>query len=81
VDIPLSKMCHKLDCTFKLSGSQSFSDRVPLVGPALPTRTTLFQEKSIYQISFDHKRLEFCNGHFLKPARESHTNEFFFKIY
>jgi len=34
----------------RFSGSQTFSDRVPLVGAVLSTRTTLFQEKSVFQI-------------------------------
>ena len=38
-----------------ISGSQTFSDRVPFVGPILSPRTTLFQENSIYPISFDQK--------------------------
>ena len=37
------------------SGSQTFSDRVPFVAPVLSSRTTLFQEKSMCQISFDQK--------------------------
>jgi len=37
------------------SGSQTFSDRVPFVAIVLPPHTTLFQENSIYQISFDQK--------------------------
>ena len=37
------------------SGSQTFSDRVPFVTPVLLSRTTLFQEKSMCQISFDQK--------------------------
>jgi len=37
------------------SGSQSFSDRVPFVCPVLSSRTPLFQEKSMCQISFDQK--------------------------
>jgi len=32
------------------SGSQTFSDREPFVGPVLSRRTTLFQENSMYQI-------------------------------
>ena len=37
------------------SGSQTFSDRVPFVAPELTSRTTLFQEKPMCQISFDQK--------------------------
>jgi len=37
------------------SGSQTFSHRVPFVGPVLSPRTTFLQENSIYQISFDQK--------------------------
>jgi len=33
-----------------VSGSRTFSDRVPFVGPVPSTRTTLFQEKSMCQI-------------------------------
>ena len=36
-------------------GSKSFSDHVPFVGPVLSTCTTLFQVKSMCQISFDQK--------------------------
>jgi len=37
------------------SGSQTFSNHVPFVGPILSPRTTFLQENSIYQILFDHK--------------------------
>jgi len=37
------------------SGSQNFSDGVPFVAAVLSSRTTLFQEKSMCQISFDQK--------------------------
>jgi len=37
------------------SGSQTFSHHEPFVGPILSPRTTLLQENSIYQISFDQK--------------------------
>ena len=36
-------------------GCPTFSDRVPLVGPVLSARTTLFQENSIFQILLDQK--------------------------
>jgi len=38
-------------CLHQVSGSQTFSDHVPFVGPVLSARTTLFQEKSMCQIS------------------------------
>jgi len=41
------------------SGSQTFSHRVPFVGPTLSPGTTLLQESSIYQIS--------CDQNFGKP--------------
>jgi len=37
------------------SGSQTFSDCVPFVAPVLSSRTTLFHEKSMCQMSFDQK--------------------------
>jgi len=33
----------------------NFSDHVPFMCPVLPSRTTLFQEKSMCQIPFDQK--------------------------
>ena len=33
----------------KSSGSQTFSDLLPFVGPVMSMRTTLFQEKSVCQ--------------------------------
>ena len=38
-----------------VSGSQTLSDRVPFVCSVLSSRTTLFQEKSMCQISIDQK--------------------------
>ena len=38
-----------------ISGSQTFSDRVPFVCPLPSSHTTLFQEKLMCQISFDQK--------------------------
>jgi len=42
-------------CLHEVSGSQAFSDHVPFVVPVLLARTTLYQEKSMCQISFDQK--------------------------
>jgi len=41
--------------SYNTSGSQTFSHHVPFVGPILSPRTTLLQENSICQISFDQK--------------------------
>jgi len=38
-----------------VSGTLTFSDRVPFVGSVLSACTTLFQENSIYHISLDRK--------------------------
>ena len=38
-----------------MSGSQTFSDRVPFVEPVLSSRTTLFQENAFCQRSFAQK--------------------------
>ena len=46
--------CHQF-LSFSFSGYQTFSDRVPFVGPVLSARNTLFQENSIFQILFDQK--------------------------
>ena len=51
----LRDWCVACPYTLYCSGSQTFSDRVPSVGPILLPRTTLSQENSIYQMSFNQK--------------------------
>jgi len=40
---------------FYASGSPTFSDREPFMGLVLSPHTSLFQQKSMCQISFDQK--------------------------